>query len=338
MKPRRSTFVVGTASGFATLGFLRFAAGAAEFSYKIGSVVPSTHPIAVRAYAAADKIKQESGGRLEIGVFPNNALGGDSALILQTRTGALEFLISNDAVLMSIVPALGLTGVPFVFSRPQNVWTAMDGILGRYIRDTIVKANVNLYPFARVWESGFRQIANYVRPIHTPADLKGLKIRVQNSPAFVETFRALGAIPTPIDGNQIYVALQTHLVDGSDVTLTATESGKYYEVLKYISLTNHQWQGYTMLANTEAWARLPKPLRDIVERNFNDAALLDRYDIVRLEQTLRSTLEGHGLIFNEADARSFKTTLQAARLYSKWRDEYGATAWSLLEKVAGKLT
>src|ERR1700720_1472710 len=105
MKVRRSAFGAAITGGLASVGFLQFPAGAAEFSYKVASVIPATHPIAVRAVGAAEKIKQQSNGRMEVSVFPNNALGGDSALVLQTRTGALEFLISNDAVLMTVVPA-----------------------------------------------------------------------------------------------------------------------------------------------------------------------------------------------------------------------------------------
>jgi TRAP-type C4-dicarboxylate transport system substrate-binding protein len=153
-----------------------------------------------------------------------------------------------------------------------------------------------------------------------------------------DTFKALGAIPVITSGAEIYTALQTHLVDGGDVTLVSTETAKYYEVQKYMSITNHQLIGQTMLVNAQAWLRLPKPLRDIVERDFDAAVGMERTDVAKLDDTVKVTLEGKGLIFNNADIPSFRSVIRNAGLYTKWRDQFGGDAWALLERTVGKLT
>jgi TRAP-type transport system periplasmic protein len=338
MTTRRNSFIGGGTGTVVAFGLMKFAAQAAEFSYKMGTTTPLTHPVSVRATAAAEKIKQESGGRLEIGVFPNNALGGDSAMILQVRTGALEFLVSDNNNLMTVIPVIGVTLIPFAFKNERDAGSAFDGPLGLYLRNAIVKTDPNLHPFAKTWGSGFRQVSNNVRPIQAQADLRGLKMRVPSSAIFVDTFKALGAVPTPIDGRDIYMAMQTHLVDGADVTLSAVDSGKYYEVLKYLSITNHLYQGFTLLGSTAAWSKLPKNIQEITERNFDAAAVLDRSDVARLDETLRGNLEGRGLVFNQVDVVSFRTSLNAAGLYAKWRAQFGSEAWAALEKTVGKLT
>ena len=316
---------------------MRWPAGAAEFSYRLGNDFPQTHPVTVRSMGAADKVKQDTGGRLEITVYPNNALGNDASIISQTRLGALEFVNVNQGALENIIPAVGLQAIPFAFSSHAEVWKAVDGAFGRFLRDTIVRANVGLYPLEKMWESGFRQISNYVRPVKAPADLQGLKIRTTGAPTMNDAFRALGAVPVSVNGSEIYTAMQTHLVDGGDITIVATQSGKYYEVQKFISLTNHQWQGNNMLASLAAMQKLPKAMRDVVERNFNAAALQVRDDIARSDQSVTADLESKGIAFNDTDLAAFRGTIKSAGLYAKWRDHFGAQSWAILERATGTL-
>ena len=127
------------------------------------------------------------------------------------------------------------------------------------------------------------------------------------------------------------------MVDASDTTVVSTELAKYYEVVKYLSLTNQQWQCNTMLANTAAWAKFPKDLRDTIERNFNSSALAVRDDVARLNAQSITALQGHGLQINQVDIPSFRTALRNAGLYTSWREQFGGEGWALLERSVGKL-
>jgi TRAP-type C4-dicarboxylate transport system substrate-binding protein len=195
----------------------------------------------------------------------------------------------------------------------------------------------NLYMFDHAFEAGLRQITNSVRPIRVPSDLRGLKLRANAAPMEVATFKAFGANPTVIDGSQLYVAVQTHIVDGTDLGLTIFEAYKLYEVQKYVSMVNHSWSGYPIVANPAAWQRLPANLRAIVDRNVNAAALLERADMQRQEATTRASLESKGMITNDADIPAFKAAVKAAGLYPEWRSQFGAEMFELLEKSVGKL-
>ena len=109
-----------------------------------------------------------------------------------------------------------------------------------------------------------------MRPISTPADMRGLKIRIQDSPINLALFKALGATPTVTSGAEMYTGLQTHILDGVAVPVVVLETFKLYEVTKYVSYTHHSWNSFTMVANGEAWNRLPKDLQDIVSRNLRN--------------------------------------------------------------------
>ena len=142
----------------------------------------------------------------------------------------------------------------------------MDGALGAYVRRDF--ASKGIYVFEKTYESGFRQVTSSTKPIHRVDDFAGFKIRVLPAAIFVDLFKLLGAAPVPIDGSEMYVAMQTHIVDGQDSPLATIESFRLFEVQKYISITNHIWGGYWIAANAEAWNALPDDIRGIVSRNL----------------------------------------------------------------------
>src|SRR5262249_25278457 len=155
---------------------------------------PSSHPATVRALEAAARVNKESGGQLDIRVFPDSALGGDTQMLEQTRLGSLEFYFAGNNVLPTIVPVAGITSLPFLFTTHAQAWKVTAGPLGEYVRRAIAKG-ANVRTFERLWDYGFREMVNGVRPIRTPDDLRGLKMRIPISPMNVALFKALGASP-----------------------------------------------------------------------------------------------------------------------------------------------
>ena len=208
--------------------------------------------------------------------------------------------------------------------------------MGKYIRAAIAKTG--LYAFERTWDSGMRQISNVIRPINVPADLKGMRLRVPQAPVLIALFKALGGAPTPLDSNAVYVALQSHLIDGVENPNYILETSKLFETLKYVSITNHVWTGLTIIANGDAWQRLPKNLRDIVEHYFSSGAVLEREDVRREDFEYEAQLKQQGLIYNKPDLASFRAAVRAAGLFAQWRSSFGDEAWAALEKSVGALT
>ena len=333
---RRTLLQRGTSAvAAACLPALPKFAHAAEFTYKYGNTLPPAHPMNVAATKAATRIAQESKGRLEIQVFPSSQLGSDTDMLSQVRSGALEFYSQSGLVLANIVPAAGINGVGFAFKDYDAVWAAMDGELGNFVRAEIEK--VGLVPMKRMWDNGFRQVTSSTRPITTPADLSGFKIRVPVSPIWVSLFKAFGASPASINFSELYSALQTRIVDGQENPLTLLESAKLYEVQKFCSLTGHMWDGFWFLANKRIWERLPADLREIAARNIDAAGLEQRAMLAEQDKTARSKLEGLGMKFNQPDAAAFRETLKRAGFYGEWKGKFGSSAWAVLEKYSGSL-
>jgi TRAP-type C4-dicarboxylate transport system substrate-binding protein len=209
----------------------------------------------------------------------------------------------------------------------------VDGSLGAYFRKECLAKGVYVFPTSL--ETGFRHVTSYAKPMRSPDDFAGFKIRVLPIPLFVDLFKTLGAAPTPIDVNQAYTAIQTHLVDGQENPLVGIDGNKYFEIQRYLSLTYHVWSGEWMAANTDAWNALPPDIQAVVERNARKAALLVRRDIVRVNAALLDKLKREGMIANATDPNAFRARL--APYYARWKSEYGNTVWGLLEEDVGKL-
>ena len=310
-------------------------ARAAEFAYKFANNMAESHPLVARTREAAARIREKTGGRVEIQVFPNSQLGSDTDTLSQLRSGAVELFSLSGLILSTLVPAASINGVGFAFKDYGQVWPAMDGALGAHVRAEIAKRG--LYAFGKQFDNGYRQITSSNKPIRTPEDLNGFKIRVPPSPLWTSMFKAFGAAPTSINFSETYSALQTKLVDGQENPLAIIETAKLYEVQKYLTVTNHMWDGFWILANKKAFEAMPAETRAIVEGEFNASAVQEREDVARLNAGLRTALEGKGVQFVEADAALFRAALKKAGFYAEWKEKFGAEAWKALEDAVGGL-
>lgn len=328
--------IIGSGAALVAAAALPRKAGAAEFSYKLGHSTPNDHPFNRRMEEVAANIARESEGRMELTIFPNSQLGGDNDLLSQARSGAIEFCQPTGQILASILPVTAINAMGFAFSTYAQVWPALDGDLGKYVRAQI-SSKAGLVPMERMWDLGFRQITTSTKPIKSADDLHGLKVRTPVAPSLVSLFKALDANPVGMQYGEVYSALQTHIVDGQENPLSQIEAGKFYEVQQYCSITNHVWDGHWICGNAAAWARLPTDLQDIVAKNFNDGALHQRDDIAKLDQNLQTALQSKGLAFNVAETASFRDRLRGAGFYTEWREKLGEEAWTLLETHVGKL-
>ena len=319
------------------IGVPRLAASATpEYVFKYGNNLPTSHPLNVRAQEAAARVAKESNGRMQVQVFPNNQLGGDTDMLAQVRSGGIDMFNAGTMVIATLAPISAITAMGFAFSNDQEVWNAVDGKLGNSIRAAFAK--VGLYTLEKMWNNGFRQITSSSRQVATAADLDGMKIRVPVSPMGISLFKSLSAAPTSLQFSEVYSALQTRVVDAQENPLAIVQSAKLYEVQKYCSLTNHSWDGYHLVVNGRAWRGLPDDLKTIYARAFNEAGLQQRDDLVKLNTTLQEDLTAKGLKFNTAEAQSFREQLRKAGFYDEWKKKFGVEAWALLEESVGKVS
>jgi len=238
-------------------------------------------------------------------------------------------------VLSTLVPAAGIVNTGFAFHDYKEVWSAMDGPLGAYVRAQIEK--VGLLTMSKPWDNGFRQITTSTRPVKTAGDLKGLKLRVPAAPMLTSLFTALGASPTPINFNEVYSSLQTKLVEGQENPLAIISTARLYEVQKFCSMSNHVWDAYWILGNRRAIERLPKDIQEIVRRELDKAATDERADIASLSISARNDLAAKGVQIIEPDKNSFKDALAKGTFYKDLRSKFGEDAWKLLQNSVGNL-
>ncbi|WP_428492396.1 TRAP transporter substrate-binding protein [Rhodopila sp.] len=330
----RRSLLVGAALPLFAIGTGR--ARAAEFSLKLANNSPVTHPQTVRQQEAAARIKAATSGAVEITVFPNNQLGSDTDMLSQLRSGAIDMFTLSGLILSTLVPAASINGIGFAFKDYDQVWPAMDGKLGAYVRSEIDKRG--LIAMDKMWDNGFRQITSSTHPIKRPADLKGFKIRVPVSPLWTSMFQALGASPISINFSEVYSALQTKIAEGQENPLSLIEIAKLYEVQKYVSMTSHMWDGFWMLANRRSFRGLPADAQAIVARELNASALQERADIAALNGSVAADLKVKGLIFVEVDKPAFRQALKSAGFYAEWKKKYGDQAWGILEGEVGVLS
>jgi tripartite ATP-independent transporter DctP family solute receptor len=256
-------------------------------------------------------------------------------MLSQLRTGALEMLALPGAFLNSVVPVASIENVAYAFPTRDTAFKAMDGELGQVIRADIMAKD--MFVFDKIWENGFREITTSTKPIHVVGDLAGLKIRVSPGKIRIDTFQSLGAAPTPISLSELYTSLQTHVVDAEENPLILIEQQKFYEVQKYVSLSNHIWSGYWTLMNNDAWKKLPPNIQAIFTREMNAAAVLARGDNARLNVSVQDKLTRRGMKFNPVEVAGFRAKLVDAKYYDRWKTEFGPKAWAALERYANKL-
>ena len=160
-------------------------------------------------------------------------------------------------------------------------------------------------------------------------------MRTPDAPLIADTFRAFGAEPVTVNSADIYDALKSGTVDAQENPLALIELFKLYEVVRYISVTNHIWSGFNELAHLSTWKRLPDDIKHVIDRNVAKYARLQRQEQTALNARLRTTLAQQGPVFNDVDQAPFKR--QLAPVYAKWKRQLGTRCWSLLEAETGRL-
>jgi TRAP-type transport system periplasmic protein len=309
---------------------------AADFRLKFANNMPMTHPMNVRSREMAKAIKEETDGAVQIQVFPSSQLGSDTDTLAQLRAGAVDMFALSPVILGTMVPAVQISAIGFAFKDYDQVWKAMDGELGAHVRGEIEKTKT-LFAFDKIWDNGFRVTTTSSKPVPTPEELVGMKLRVPPSPIIMSIFRSFGAAPASINFAETYSALQTRIVEGQENPLTLISSAKLYEVQKYCSLTNHVWDGFWMLGNSAAFAKLPADMQAIVRKHVDAAVVAQRDDLAKLQGSIQDTLKQQKMELVEAAPEPFREKLRAANYYNDWHEKFGDDAWATLEKYAGSL-
>jgi tripartite ATP-independent transporter DctP family solute receptor len=279
-------------------------------------------------------IRKETGGQVDAQVFPlnNNVQGSDPAALKLLVAGEIQFFTLMGGLLSAVVPVADVQQVPFAFHSAPHAHRAMDGALGAYIREEMTAKGIHGFPVG-AFDNGMRQIAATNRAVNAPGDLKGMRMRVPAGELFNDLFRTLGSEPVTVNSIDIYTALKSGKVDAQENPLALVDSFKLYEVVKFVSMSNHMWSGFNQMAHLATWQRLPAEIKAVIERNVARAVQLQRRDQEAANGRLRAELTKRGLVFNDVDQAPFRRAL--AGFYGKWKERLGTKCWGLLESAIG---
>jgi tripartite ATP-independent transporter DctP family solute receptor len=272
-------------------------------------------------------IEEKSGGRLQIRVFHSRQLGEEKETIEQTRAGAIDLNRSNVALIGTFVPAMNVLAMPFLFRSIEHLQKVLDGPIGNEILGSFEP-----YGFVGLafYDSGARSVYNSVRPIRSIADLKGLRLRVQQSELMSDMIKALGAEPIELPYGQVLTGLATKLIDGAENNWPSFVTTDHYKYAGYYTLTEHTMGPEVLIMSRKAWESLPPEDRTI----FREAALQSgRFMRERwkdLEEQSRRQAAGAGVtIVTEFDRKPFEAAM--ASIYAKAQRDPAAA--QLIERI-----
>jgi tripartite ATP-independent transporter DctP family solute receptor len=326
-------------SGTAAIGaaiIVRPSRAAAEFRFSQYHNQAASGPLHRNLTAMWAAVAAETNGRVETTVYAeNNKLaGGDPDALKMLIAGEIQFFTLMGGIIGTAVPVAEAQQLPFAFKSAAEAHKAIDGPLGRYIGEEMAAKGMHLFPVAG-FDNGMRQVAAIPRPVITPEDFAGMKIRVPPGQMMIDTFGAFGAQPVTTPANQIYDALKTGRVDAQENPLAILQGFRLYELVKYVSLTNHMWSGFNAMAHPATWKALPDDIRNTIESNVTKYVRQQRQDQAALNADLREDFARRGLVFNEIDQAAFRARLP--EVYKVWKEKLGSKCWSLVEAEVGKL-
>jgi tripartite ATP-independent transporter DctP family solute receptor len=330
---RRSLIAGAMAAGASMIARPLRAADFTFAQYHNQSIGGTLHRNLVAMWEA---VRNETNGRVETTVHPeNNKLpGGDPEALKKLLVGEIQFFTLMGGIIGTVVPVAEAQQLPFAFNSAADAHKAIDGPFGRYIGEEMAAKGMHLLPVAG-FDNGMRQVTTINRPITKPDDFAGMTIRVPPGQMIFDTFAAFGAQPVTTPANKIYDTLKSGKAEAQENPLAILQGFKLYEVVKYVSMTNHMWSGYNLMAHLETWKALPNDIKAVIERNAAKYVRRQREEQLKLNTDLRESLAGRGLVFNEVDQAAFRARLPG--VYATWKEKLGSKCWTLLEAEVGKL-
>jgi tripartite ATP-independent transporter DctP family solute receptor len=264
---------------------------------------PEDHQYTIGARKFEELIEAKSEGKIIVEIFPNSQLGGEREAIEGTKNGTITMTsVTSDGALPAWVPETQVFTIPYLFRDAEHVYKALDGEVGEYLGE---KCEAQGFKHLGFFELGFRHFTNNKRPINEPADMKGLKIRVQEAPIWFALIEAVDGIATPIAFNELYSAMQQGVVDGQENPLRTISSMKYYEVQQYLALDAHTYAPGSVIMNLKAWNELPVEYQKLVQECVDEAVAYQRKFVSDKAAEDLQFLKDQGMNVTEPDLAKF---------------------------------
>lgn len=296
---------------------------------KLGHIAEPENPYGQGAEYFANLVKDRTKGEVVIQVYPSSQLGNQRDLVEGLTFGTVDMTLTGTAVLGNFIPEVAVFDLPFLFRDIPHAYKALDTVGMELCKKGEARGMITL----AIWENGVRHMTNNKLPIKTPADMKGLKMRVMEQPLYIEMMKALGASPTPMAMSELYTALQKGVVDGQENPLAHIATKRFYEVQKHISLSGHTYASEPLLVSGVAWKKLSKEQQEVVRQAALDARDWQRDLCRRLEATFLQTIKASGKteVNDDVDKAAFAAATQ--KVWKLYSDRFGDANIKAIQNV-----
>lgn len=324
-----------TALGGASAGIALFAIGRPAMAQGAKLRFAHPHPESDSWHKAAllfaERVKKQTDGRFEVQVFPNGSLGSDSQTISAVRGGSLDICLTGNPFFTGLAPKLNVLDLPFLIQSRNHAAAVMDGAIGDGLRRELEPSNLKALA---TWEIGWRNLTNNRRPVATPADLRGLKIRTTPNPAHLRAFQLLGAVPTPMAFTELFTALETGTVDGQENPVTLILNAKFFEVQKHLSLTRHAFTTGPVVMNKQKFDAYPPEVQKALTSVAIELAAEQRKMNEDAEGSSLAELKKGGMQAVENPDRDAFAKIVTAEVEKEFVGKYGAETLEAIKKAA----
>ncbi len=283
----------------------------------------------------AEQVEKNSGGKMRIRAVGAAALGPDTQMQQALIGGAQEMMVGSTATLVGITKEMALWDTPFLFNNAKEADAILDGPIGQKIADKLQeKGLVGLV----YWENGFRNLTNSKRPVSKLEDLEGIKLRVMQNEVYLESFKLMGANAIPLPFSELFSALETKTVDGQENPYNTILSSKFYEVQKFLSVTNHVYSPWIMLVSKKWWDQLSKDEQKVLQDAAKASRDFERKDTRAEAAKALADLKGKGMAINELSPQEIgRMRDKLTRVNALISTNVGMDLWTETQAALAKL-
>lgn len=285
------------------------AVAAPVINMKLAHYAAVDHPGGIAAKQFAENVQKRTNGAIKIEVYPNNELGAPDEMLEQNIQGVVDMTLGTQGSLGKYSPKFAVVMLPFVFDSYDLAYKVLDGPFYNWIKDELLTKGL---VFIGSWDYGFRNLTNSVRPINSPDDVKGLKIRTPGEIQLQSCMEALGANVQTIPFNELYLSLKQGTVDGQENPLSVIFFNKYYEAQKYLAITNHVYNSMNLVVSKKVWDKLSAENQKILREESANAAQTMRNLIKSSDADYIAKLEKQGMIVTRPSTAAFAAKMDSS--------------------------
>lgn len=274
---------------------------------KLAHGLDAKHPVHLSMVYFAEQLEKYSGGEMQVQIYPSGQLGSERELIELIQIGSIDFTKVSASSLEPFIPKMKIFSAPYLFRDGEHLWKVLNGPIGKELLDSGTPYRIQGLGY---YDAGSRSFYTTKNPVESPADLKGMKIRVMNSPSAVAMVKSMGGAPTPISWGELYTSLQQGVVDGAENNLPSFYLSKHYEVAKYLILDEHTSIPDVVITGTKSWGRLNDQQREWVAKAMSDSVSYERKLWHKVSQESLAAVREAGVKVIEADKIAFAESVK----------------------------